>query len=126
MPHATHNPRRVGSSAVPHVPPPRHGPERKRLIMALCVGLSMLVIGGLYAASFRHSALFAPRVEAAPTWSALPEEFFSGIRPVVDELGTARESLTKVILAARVHQESLRLMREKIASRSATATPETP
>lgn len=126
MPHADHNPRRVGSSAVPHVPPPRHGREQKRLILALCVGLTMLVIGGLYAATFRYGALFAPRAEAAPTWSALSEEFFIGVRPVVDQLGTVRESLTKAILAARVRRESFRLMQEKIAARSATATPETP
>lgn len=128
MPHATHNARRSGSSPVPHAPRQRHTFQQKQLLMALCTGLSMLAIGGLYAVSFRHSALFASRASAkdAPRWSSISEEFFMGVRPVVKDLGDVRAGMTRIILAAQLHKESLRLLQEKISAGGATTTSAIP
>jgi hypothetical protein len=127
MPHAHENrSRRTQVSSVPHIPPPAGRGHGGKLAMVLGVALSMLVIVGLYAASFRYNTTFQEAKNIPQRWSVLNQEFSKEIEPLkmqFDELGGLKETLTSALDARASQAEALKIMKDKL--RTATGTPPT-
>ena len=127
MPHATHKARRVRVSAVDTVPPAPLTRGKKELIMAVGVGLTMVAVVGLYAASFRFRPIRFDDIAADfPRWTALSEEFAFQTRPIHAGLDDVKEKMKGVVVASQARADGIRIMKEKLASRSASGTAETP
>jgi hypothetical protein len=126
MPHAHQNKNhRTQVSSVPHVPPPVGRGHGSKLTMVLGVSLSMVVIVGLYAASFRYNATFQEAKYIPQRWSVLNQEFSKELEPIKEQISRfdgVKRTLSGAIEAQTSQAEALRILKSRIES-SATATP---
>lgn len=116
-------PKRTGVSHVEDVPPPRHGHEHKRAAMIAGVTLSMVVIIGLYAASFRFRD--AAGLSSVPRWSVLTENVARDAEPFLADFAALRDSVNAIFEARTARAAALGILKEKLAA-SASGTEETP
>lgn len=125
MPHATHKARRIQHSAPAHVPVVRRSPMRQELMLGGAVGFCVLVIGGLYAASFRYQSAFQAPPDSFPRWTILADDLSVRTAPIKDSFGDIKEALTTYARANRTQAEAAAVMKTKLEAMSASATPET-
>jgi hypothetical protein len=127
MPHAAHNARRVRVSAVGSVPPPKLSRGKKELIMALGVGFTMVVVVGLYAASFNLRPIRMDDVlDDFPRWTAISDEFAFQVRPLRDGMAEVKEKMKGLAAAGQARADGIRRVKEKLSVRSASDTLPTP
>ena len=127
MPYAhPHQSRRVQVSSVGRLPAPKKRGPGSTLALGFGVGLSMLVIVGLYAASFRYNATFQEAAENGPRWGVLDEHLTADLDPIKRQLfqfGSLKKDLAGVIEAKTAQAAALDLLKKKLET--ATGTPET-
>ena len=87
----------------------------------------MLIIVGLYVASFRAQDPFGRIAQEAPRWTLLDEDLLDRARPVADELSNVKQSMARLISAGKTQAEAAAILKAKIEARNAaSSTPETP
>ncbi len=115
--------RRIGVSSIRHAPADPRERHRRKVIQAVGVGLTMLVIVGLYVASFGRQELFQEAREA-PRWGILSADVFRNVQPVAEQLqgiDRIKQSLASLIQARQAQMSAVQILKAKIES-SATAT----
>ena len=126
MPHDTHSARRIRTSEAMHAPArPVSDGLGKQLQLGLAVGLTMVIIVGLYAASFRYQAAGASAIFDAPRWTLLDPDLFARTEPVRDDLAGMKDTLLKFASSGRAQAQAAVIMRKKLETRAASGTPET-
>lgn len=127
MSHAHHNARRIQRSVVPHARLRLHSPYRKDLLLGVLVGGSMLLVGGLYAASMRYQKVYAQTTEAFPRWMSLTDGVIEQAQPVQTQIERLKSALASVADAKKTQVIAAGLLKRKIETRAAaSSTPETP
>ena len=130
MPHATHQARRTGVSAAPHVPLASRGNRRgKQALLIVSVGLTSMVIIALYAATFPARIAQLRAAPERPRWTLLEEDLLDRLRPAKDQLAQVRETLTRMAGAGRTQAEAAAILKAKVqahAAASASSTPNVP
>jgi hypothetical protein len=129
MPHATHKARRIDTSGVPHAPVRRRRSRfEQQALLTASVGFTMVVIIGLYAATFRARDVMRPSDIEYPRWSILDTKFIEGAMPMKDELVNVKETLKRLAGTGKTQVDAAVILKAKIKARAAAAsgTPETP
>lgn len=126
MPHATHSPRRIRTSEAMHAPV-RSNADRlgKQLQLGFAVGLTMVVIVGLYAASFRYQGPVRVQQSDAPRWSFLDPDLFARTEPVRGDLAAMKATLVKFASSGSAQAQAAVILKRKLETRAASGTPET-
>lgn len=127
-----HKPKRTNHSVLDDVPAERHDHHHKRGLLMMGVVMSMIVILGLYAASFRYTDFVPVSEDDVSRWSAFQEEFLDDSKSVLEGFGDITQTVSGVLNAGKVRNRSIDLMKGKIAgvatstdpTDSATGTPE--
>ena len=86
--------------------------------------VAMLVIVGLYAASFRQNVLFREARDATPRWSAIESGIITGAAPYEDQLNglsAIKNAVVGMVNAKTLQAKSIEIMKEKIQSATSTA-----
>lgn len=126
MPHATHRARRIRTSEAMHVPvKPAADRLGKQLQLGIAVGLTMVVIVSLYAASFRYQGPVRELQSDAPRWSFLDPDLFARTEPVRDELSEMKATLVKFANSSRTQAQAAAILKKKLETRAGSGTPET-
>ena len=127
MPHATHAARRIGTSEATRVPLRRRRSRfEQQALLTVSVGFTMLVIVGLYAASFDAKRSLRIPPADSPRWSLLDEDLIQRAMPVKDQLATVKKSLTNLAGAGKTQIEAAAILKAKVQARAAASgTPET-
>lgn len=126
MAHAPHNVRRLQRSAVPHAPLPRHSRLRQQVLLGALVGGTMVLIVGLYAASFRYQGVFDDAAKSAPRWTMLDDSLIEKAKPVQVQFEKLKSSVLAVSNAAKTRSLAAEALKKKLEARAAaTGTPET-
>lgn len=129
MPDKGHKKGRTHHSVLEDVPPPKYSHHHKKGAMVFGVAFSMIIIAGLYAASFRYADLTKTAKGDTPRWAAIQEEFLSEANPLTDDFFSLKDTLSGVLNAQKVKAASIDILRERIESgtstESTTSTPET-
>lgn len=131
MTYATHTSRRIRRSAVPHAPLDTHSKIRKDLMLGALVGVSMLIITGLYAATFRYQKIFSQSAQLAPRWSALQEGIIERGRPVQTQFENLKSAVVAVVNARKSQDAAAEILKKKLEARGTgqpipAEAPETP
>ncbi|HJV33288.1 MAG TPA: hypothetical protein VJ694_04645 [Patescibacteria group bacterium] len=126
MPHATHKARRILTSAVPHAPvAPRRSRFERQALLVVSVGFTMIVIVGLYAATFRARMETSISSVDAPRWSLLDDDLLRRALPVKDQLASVKKTLSNLAGAGQTQAKAAVILKAKIEARAASGTPET-
>jgi len=125
MSHSPHKARRIQRSAVPNAPLARHSPMRKELVLGALVGGSMLLIVGLYAATFRYQKVFNQPVDF-PRWTSLTDGIVERAKPIQGQMDKVKDAFTLLAKARQTQLAAAAVLKQKLADRNATETPETP
>lgn len=126
MVHDPHQPKRTGHTPIRNVPlKPKMDSRHQRLLLAVGVGLSALVIFGLYAASFRYQRALTFEPQDASRWTAMKNDLLGQIDEIgrqAEAIGKVKSSLDAVIGAKTTQAESIAIMKQKIESGTSTQT----
>lgn len=125
MSHASHKARRIERSAVPHVRLRKHAPMRKDLMLGLMVGGSMMLITGLYAATFRYQKAFNHPADEFPRWSSLTDGIVDRTAPIQLQADKVKDAFVLLAKAKKTQLDAAAVLKKKLADRAATETPET-
>jgi hypothetical protein len=127
MSHSPHNARRIQRSAVPDAPLSRRSRLRQELTVGALVGGTMLLIVGIYAATFRYQRVFNQPADF-PRWTALTDGIIERAKPIQGQVVKLKDAFTLVAKAKLTQSKAAAIMKKKIADRqaAATETPETP
>ena len=125
MTHAPHNARRIQRSSVPHAR--LHAPAGKDLLLGALVGGTMLIITGLYAATFRYQKAFQQPTADFPRWMALADGVVEKAKPIQTQVDLLKGAVSALVSAKKTQSQTALVLKQKIeAMRSASATTETP
>jgi hypothetical protein len=127
MPHANHQQRRAQVTRVED--DGNHGSRlaRKRTMLHVCVGFTMLIIVALYVASFAQQG---PPVSASDS-GGLSQAFrqagaqLPSVKTKISDLVRLKDQLTAIITAQSVQAKSISIMKAKIESASTTESATT-
>jgi hypothetical protein len=134
MTKATHKATRIVRTSLARPPLDPREAFRKDLLLGTLVGVSMLLITGLYAATFRYQKIFTEPKQDAPRWSALQNGFIERTQPVQMQFERLRNAAESVVSAKKSEAAATIVMKKKLEARAtdpgvlapATETPETP
>jgi len=115
-----HHKGRTHHSVIEDVPPPKYGHHHKKGAMMFGVVFSMVIIAGLYAASYQYTDLLGANGKDAPRWSAVQEEFLEQSKPLTDEFISLKDTLTGFLSARKVKAASITILKDRIESASST------
>ena len=126
MSHDPKQPRRTGHATLKRVPlKPQVEPDHQRLLLAAGVGLSALVIFGLYAASFRYQRVLTDDASDLPRWGTLKNDVMSALEPIQEQanaIGNVKATMEAVIGAKVTQAEGIAIMKQKLESATSTKT----
>lgn len=127
MDQAPHNARRIQKSAVTHAPPSRRSRMRQELTVGTLVGGTMLLIVGMYAATFRYQNVFNQPADY-PRWTSLTDGIVDRAKPIQGQVDKLTSAFAIVAKSKMTQTQAAAIMKQKIADRhaAATETPETP
>ena len=128
MPHATHKARRILTSDVPHAPVKRRRSRfEQQALLTVSVGFTMLIIVGLYAASFKAQDTLRLSDVDQPRWSVIDDDLLERFAPVKDNLANVKQTLGRMAGAGTTQARAAAILKAKIEARAAASgTPETP
>lgn len=126
MDETPHQHRRTGHAVVPpERMPPRREHRHKELMFFAGVGLAVLVVLGLYAASFRYQPAFQELQRNGLGLREVTADISKqagSLQQSLTQLDQARDSIS-AILDAKIEQvKSIELLKNRIVSASATAS----
>lgn len=117
-------PSRTGHTVIQDAPVEQHSHHHKRGILIGGVVMSMIIILGLYAASFRYRNLVPRDAGNLSRWGVIQEEFLQDSQSIFDGFKDITGTVTGVLNANKVRAKSIDALRAKIAD-SASGTEET-
>jgi hypothetical protein len=121
-----HQHRRTGHAVLPHERVPwRRDHRHQELMFFAGVGLSVLVILGLYAASFRYQPAFQGLSKQSSAWQGTKDSFLKQtdvLQKGLAQLNKVKEDISAVLNARTTQARSLELLKAKIESASTTAS----
>ena len=97
---------------------------QQELLLGVLVGVSMLVITGLYALTLRYQKI-GTTPNDAPRWSMLSDGVVTRAMPLKTTLIDVSEKLGSIVRAQKTQSEALATLKAKIAAGAATTTAET-
>lgn len=115
-----HRKGRTQHSVIEDAPPPKYDHHHKRGVMVFGVVFSMVIIAGLYAASYRYSNVLGLDGKDAPRWSTLKDEFLEESKPLTEEFLSLKDTVTGILTAQKVKASSIEILKGKIESSSST------
>lgn len=119
--HQTH--KRTSDSVVHDAPLERHDHHHKRTLLFAGVVMSMVIVLGLYAASFRYRDLSPVARDDVKRWGAMQEEFFDDSTSLLDGFREVTDTVTGVLNANKVRAQSIEIMKGKIAGTATSTDP---
>jgi|GEM_PF-2195413 len=124
MPHATHKARRIDTSGVPHAPVrrPRSRFQQQALLTG-AVGFTMVVIIGLYAASFKTRDLMRISDVDYPRWTVFNEDILERMKPMKDNLADVKQTLSRMAEAGTTQAKAAAILKAKIEARASSSDP---
>ena len=117
---------RTGRAVVPPERVPwRREHRHKELMFFAGVGLSVLVILGLYAASFHYQPTFQDLFHSSAAWQNTQNSFLKQtgtIQKGIDQLNQVRDSISAALNAKATQDRGIQLLKNTIRSASTTAS----
>ena len=114
----------TGHAVLPHERVPwRQDHRHKELMFFAGVGLSVLVILGLYGASFRYQPAFQDLFRQSTAWQSTKDNFLKqtdALQKSLTQLNQVKADISAVLNAKATQDRSLELLKAKIESASAT------
>jgi DNA gyrase subunit A len=114
----------TGHAVLPHERVPwRQDHRHKELMFFAGVGLSVLVILGLYAASFRYQPAFQDLFKQSTAWQSTKDNFLkqtNALQKSLTQLNQVKADISAVLNARTTQARSLELLKAKIESASTT------
>jgi hypothetical protein len=114
----------TGHAVLPHNRVARQGHRHKELMFFAGVGLSVLVILGLYAASFRYQPAFQD-IKPTADWQSTKDDLISRTayaQQTLSQIAQVKDQITAVLGAKAAQDQSIALMKNLIRSATATAS----